>query len=186
MSKSQQKTALLMKRPQILSQYKNWDQHTPIGIFYFYDILLLIFGIFLPDAAIFVLFQAVFFWIGSLLDAIFHGFVWNDAEEILTKEATFRNELKGQALRSFVDVIPSLLVIPDGFMALLLYIGCYVDEFGLWYGTTIVEAFCFGLIIPLIIPTVILIHSFRVYQSFRFSFAFCTVHQWNCLYSNLI
>lgn len=147
---------------------------THIGIFYFYDILLLIFGIFLPDATIFVLFQAVFFWIGSLLDAIFHGFVWNDAEEIPTDEATFRNELKGWALRSFVVVIPSLLVIPDGFMALLLYIGYYVDEFGLWYGTTIVEAFCFGLIIPLIIPTIILIPSeYAKVLGFLLLFALC-------------
>lgn len=147
---------------------------THIGIFYFYDILLFIFGIFLPDAAVFVFFQAVLFWLGSLLDAILHGFIWDDTEEILADGTTFRKELKGWALRSFVVVIPSLLVIPDRFMALILYIGYYVDEFGLWYGTTIVEAFCFGLIIPLIIPTAILVpDEYAKALGFLLLFAMC-------------
>lgn len=50
-----------------------------------------------------------------------YGFVLNDAEVLLTDGATFRNELKGW----------NLLVILDEFMALILHIGNYFDEFGL-------------------------------------------------------
>lgn len=105
-----------------------------------------------------------------------HGapyFVWANKEaarSVLADGTTFLKELKGWALRSFVVVIPSLLVIPD----LILYIGYYVDEFGLWYDTTIVEAFCFGLIIPLIIPTAILVpDEYAKALGFLLLFAMC-------------
>ena len=89
----------------------------------------------------------------------------NDAEVLLTDGATFRNQLRGW----------NLLVILDEFMALILHIGNSSDySMVLWYGTTIIETFCFGVIVPLIIPTVILVPAeFTKALGFLVLFALC-------------
>lgn len=126
-----------------------------IGIFFFFDFLLLIFGITLPDGGPLLFFQVIFFWIGSFTEAISDRFLWNG--EATGEEPSIKRALRTWALRSFVSVIPSLFVIPDGFMLLILYFGFFLDELGFWYGATLVEAFNFGLVILLIVPTALLL-----------------------------
>jgi len=124
-----------------------------VGIFFFFDILLFIFALALPDVAPFVFFQTVFFWIGSFAEAVMTRLVGSSKEE----EPSHQKTLRKWALRSFVSVVPSLFVIPDGFMLLTLYFGFFLDELGIWYGATLLEAFNFVLVLLVVVPTALLL-----------------------------
>ena len=125
-----------------------------VGIFYFYDCLLLVFGAAMPDVACLVFFPSLFLWMGTAVEALIRRFL--PATGLNGASDQWR-VWKAWAARGFVATIPSLLLIPDGLFILVKDFGFFLDDLGLWYGAPAVEAFCIGFILPLVVPYVILL-----------------------------
>ena len=121
-----------------------------VGIFYFYDCLLLVFGAAMSDVACLVFFPSLFLWIGTGVEALIRRFL--RATELNGASDQWR-VWKAWAARGFVATIPPLLLIPDGFYILVKDFGFFLDDLGLWYGAPAVEAFCIGSMLPLVFIT---------------------------------
>jgi len=123
------------------------DAH--IGVFYFYVTLLLILGAALPDSACLVMWQPIFMWFASLIDAFLDQWYKNNQFRIEARRSSVSSQFVRWLTHAFVSAFPTLLLLPAGFYILVNAFGYFMDDMGYWFGAPLVDSFCFGLIIPL-------------------------------------
>ena len=112
-------------------QLEQIGQDVHVGVFFFYDVLLFILGITLPDAACLVMWQPIFMWLASLIDAILRRWqIKNMAER--TRENHVTPSFTRWITKAFVSVFPAMLLLPAGMYIFINVFGYFMDDLGLW------------------------------------------------------
>ena len=126
-----------------------------VGVFYFYTSLLFLLGFVIKDCAVFVLWQSVWMWLGAEAEMILSWYVTQEQWKIMTI--------------AIVSVMSSVLLPSSSVFLFQLDFAYYTDDLGLWFGAPALDALCIGLVLPLFVPYLVIVHP-EVYKTMSISF----------------
>ena len=111
-----------------------------VGVFYFFAAILFILSTAFKDSFVLVLGQSVFMWLGATFEMILSWCFVNEHWLIFT--------------RAFLSTVPALLFLSSSVYSVLSDFW-YFPNF--WFGPPAIDALCFGLIVPLFLPHLVMV-----------------------------